>query len=226
VGSPTGGLTDNTLTPLTTMLLLPDGTVLYSHMNTDLYVYQPGGMPVASGKPVISAVHVNFDGSYHLSGTGFNGISAGAAYGDDAQMDSNYPLVRLTDGGGNNLYACTHNWSSTGVMTRDTPVSTEFTLPSYLPPGIYSLVVIANGISSDPVTLDAYVWVDFNYRGGLQSGTYPYPYKTLTQGVAAVSSGGTIAFNANVQPSLSHETITISTPMTLISVGGSTTIGQ
>jgi hypothetical protein len=30
-----------------------------------------------------------------LKGTQLNGMSAGAAYGDDVEMDSNYPIVYL-----------------------------------------------------------------------------------------------------------------------------------
>ena len=54
---------------------------------------------MSAGKPVITSMSTNADGSYHLTGTGFNGISEGASYGDDAQMDSNYPLVRFEDAG-------------------------------------------------------------------------------------------------------------------------------
>src|SRR5205823_5265967 len=79
------------------MLELPDGTVLYAHGSSQVYVYDPGGAPLVSAKPAIISLSTNSDGSYHLTGTLFNGISEGAAYGDDAQMDSNYPLVRLTD---------------------------------------------------------------------------------------------------------------------------------
>src|ERR1017187_8435414 len=92
----------------------------------------------------------NGNGSYHLTGTGLNGISEGAAFGDDNQMDSNYPLVRFTDGSGNVHYGRTYNWNSTGVMRGTNIVRTEFTLPPNLPAGSY-LEVVANGIASDSV---------------------------------------------------------------------------
>ena len=133
------------------MLDLPDGTVLYSHFGRDLYLYQPDGPPLASGKPTISNIVARADGSFTLSGTGLNfGISEGAAYGDDAQMNSNYPLVRLTDSAGNVYYERTYNWNSTSVMTGNRLVTTQFTNSAALPPGDYSLTVIANGFSSDP----------------------------------------------------------------------------
>jgi hypothetical protein len=156
VNGPTGSPTYDAAAPYYTALLdLPDGTVLFSSFNTQLYVYQPAGAPLAAGRPAINSVSRNPDGSYHLTGTGLNGISAGAAYGDDAQMNSNYPLVRLTDASNHVYYARTYNWTSTGIMTGNTPVATEFTLPGNLPPGAYSLVVVANGISSLPVPFTA-----------------------------------------------------------------------
>ena len=149
VNGPTG-VTDDVSPYEGIMLDLPDGTVLYSHDDTDLYVYQPDGSPLAAGKPAISNLTANADGSFTLAGTLLNGISEGAAYGDDAQMNSNYPLVRLTNSVGNVYYERTYDWSSTGVMTGNKLVTTQFTNSAALPPGAYSLVVVANGISSDP----------------------------------------------------------------------------
>jgi hypothetical protein len=229
VNGPTG-VTEGAPAFQTIMLDLPDGTVLYAHVEQNnflyngygdqLYVYAPGGSPLAAGKPAITSITLNPDGSYHLVGTGLNGISEGAAFGDDNQMNSNYPLVRLTDGGGNVYYARTYNWSSTGVQTGTRPVTTEFKVP--VTGGAYSLVVVANGIASDPVSFFGPVWVDFNYTGIFQFGTYDLPYSTLALGVSAVASGGTIY----IKPGLSHETMTISKPMTLTAVGGAATIGR
>ena len=66
-----------------TMLCLPDGTALYSDFNSRIYSYQPDGVPVASGKPVITTVTQNADGTFHIVGTQLNGISEGSCYGDD-----------------------------------------------------------------------------------------------------------------------------------------------
>ena len=211
------------------MLILPDGNVLYSDFSSQLYVYAPSGSPLPAGKPTINSITANIAGiSYHLTGTKLNGISEGASYGDDAQMNSNYPLVRMTNSAsGNVYYARTYNWSSTGVMTGNTPVTTEFDLPAAVwpHPGVYSLVVVANGNSSDPVafTVPAGTWVDFNYHGGGQNGSYATPFGTLAQGVSAVPTGQTILIKAT---GTSSETMTITKPMTIIAVGGSATIGQ
>ncbi|SPE63330.1 putative Kelch repeat-containing protein [Verrucomicrobia bacterium] len=148
------GVNTNTLAPYyTRMLDLPDGTVLYSVSSSQLYVYQPAGSPLAEGGPTIVSITTNFYRSYHLTGTLLNGISEGAAYGDDAQMNTDYPLVRLTnDTSGNVYYARSYNWDSTSVMTGTATNSTDFLVPTNLPAGAYSLVVVANGNSSAPVS--------------------------------------------------------------------------
>jgi hypothetical protein len=232
-GNPTVGSSYPTSGYNLSLLDLPDGTILFSDAAgpTDpygqLYVYKPGTPPLAAGKPAISSITANIAGvSYHLTGTLFNGISEGAAFGDDAQMASNYPLVRFTDGLGNVYYGRTYNWSSTGVMTGSTPVTTEFTVPGNVPAGNYSLAVVANGIASDPVsfTYSGPVWVDFNYSSifGFYFGTYTEPYNTLASGVSAVASGGTIA----LKPGSSSETLTINKAMIITAVGGPATIGH
>jgi uncharacterized repeat protein (TIGR01451 family) len=73
---------------------------------------------------------------------------------EKAKPDGNYPIVELqaTDGSGNVYFARTFNWSSTGVATGSTPVSTNFSVPAIMPFGTYSLTVIANGIASAPVS--------------------------------------------------------------------------
>jgi len=73
------------------------------------------------------------------------------------------------------------------------------------------------------------VFVDFNYTGpasnGLNDGpgSYDYPYKTLAQGVAGVSNGGTIIIKT---AGSSSETMTITKPMTINASDGAATIGH
>ena len=211
----------------TSMLDLPDGTVLYNDEGY-LYIYTPDGSPLAAGKPTIESVSWNADGSLLISGTLFNGISQGASYGDDAQQDSNYPLVRYTDGSSNVSYWRTYNWSSTGVQTGSQIVTTQCTIPTSILNNqqSYSIQVVANGNASDPFAFVGPVWVDFNYTGSTQNGNFATPYKTLAQGTNAVASGGTIALIANVQPSQTSATMTIAKPMKIISVYGPSTIGN
>ena len=226
VHAPGGGFTRNEVTYNDRMLQLPNGNVLFTDGGSQLYVYEPDLSPIAAGQPAIYSVSWNLDGSLHITGTLFNGISAGAAYGDDAQMDSNYPLVRFTSGS-TVYYGRTYNWSSTSLQSGGV-VSTEVALPSAVfdNPGSFTLQVIANGNPSAGVTFHSPVWVDFVNFSATQNGTFTFPYATLPQGVSAVSSGGTIAIDANSQPSDGTVTVpyTISTPMTIISVYGPSTI--
>jgi hypothetical protein len=148
------------------MLDLPDGTVLMSYGSPQLELYRPDGAPLAAGQPVINSITRNPDGSYHLTGLRLNGISQGATFGDDAQMDSNYPLVRMTNlTSGAVSYARTYNWSSTSVMTSNRIVTTEFTLPAGLPAANYSLVAVANGNASAPVAFSTIVPVLLQLTG-------------------------------------------------------------
>ena len=229
---PTGTLNDDIPSYLCTMLDLPDGTVLYCHVEqgnvfysgfgSQLYLYHPDGAPLAAGKPTLTSSKWNPDASLHLTGKLFNGISQGAAFGDDAQMDSNYPLARFINSRGSVWYGRTFNWSSTSVMTGNRPATTEVGRPWYLAPGWYSLTVVANGISSDPIPFYGPVWVDFNSFAVFPDGSFDQPYWTVTDGGTAVDAGGTIA----VMSGLSHEKMTISKPMTIIAVDGPVTIGQ
>lgn len=225
IHAPGGGYTRNQVTFNDRMLVLPDGSVLFTDGGSQLFVYQPDGAPLTAGKPAIISITQNASGSYHLIGTTLNGISAGASYGDDAQMDSNYPLVRLYDGSGHLYYARTHDWSSTGVMTGSKVVTTEFTLPSAIYQGggqSYSLVVVGNGIASDPVTFYSPVWVQYGLSDA-GNGTYARPYNTLARGTNGVQTGGTILFK---YPGSTPEKPRLAKPMIIGAVGGPATIGQ
>ncbi len=176
----------------TTMLLdLPDGTVLFAYLGSNqLWVYQPGGTPLAAGKPAIASITQNGD-SLHLTGTLFNGISEGATYGDDHQMSSDFPLVRFTDTHGNVRYGRTSNWSSTGLMTGNSVVSTDCTMPSGASVGD-TIQVVANGIASDGVSL-------------VVSRTTDAGPGSLRQVAAFLPAGSTVSFD----PSLSGQIITL-----------------
>jgi hypothetical protein len=95
-------------------------------------------------------------GSYNnvISGTQFNGLSQGAAYGDDAQMATNYPLLRITNNAtGHVRYIKTHDHSTMGVATGSMPVSTQADLSTLIETGTSTLQVVANGIASNGVTV-------------------------------------------------------------------------
>jgi hypothetical protein len=142
---------------LDSMLVLPTGQILltsapsmYSAGSVAFYNLAPGDGPDPSWAPTITSFTLNSNGSYTLKGTQLNGRDEGAAYGDDEQMAENYPLVQVTDtAAGVVSYATTSNWSLTGVATGNTSETVNVVMPSL--PGVYSVVVIADGIASQPI---------------------------------------------------------------------------
>ena len=96
--------------------------------------------------------------TYKVTGRQLNGFSQGAAYGDDAQMATNFPLVRITDHTGKLFYAKTHDPSRMGVVTQPSAESvfTNFDVPTGMATGTGTLVVVTNGIASvgSPITVE------------------------------------------------------------------------
>ncbi len=141
------------------LMVLPTGQILYTLADgntTDAEIYTAKGKAKAAWAPTITSAPttVTHGQSYTISGTQFNGLSAGAAYGDDAQMDSSFPLVRITNNAsGHVVYARTHDHSTMGVATGKKKVSTHFDVPSGIETGASKLVVVANGIASKPVAV-------------------------------------------------------------------------
>ncbi len=73
------------------------------------------------------------------------------AFGDEFQVATNYPLVRITNSStGHVTYATTHDFSSMGVATGARIVSTRFDVPKTIEKGNSTLEVVANGIPSQP----------------------------------------------------------------------------
>ena len=142
----------------------PPGQILFTDFSSDVEIYTPttfswdeSWAPNITSCSLVCTIHNSQTNTF--SGTGFNGMSQGAAYGDDYQSATNYPLVYVEEDPifvntpRAKIYYCrTHNHSSMGVATGSLPVSTEFDCPN-VPTGFTgSLYVIANGIPS-PVRL-------------------------------------------------------------------------
>lgn len=93
-------------------------------------------------------------GSYVVKGLNFNGFSQGAAYGDDAQAATNYPLVQITQrASGQVSYARTHD-HSTMALASTALEWTNFDVTYKVPTGLSDLRVVCNGIASPPVTVN------------------------------------------------------------------------
>jgi hypothetical protein len=136
-------------------LVLPTGQILATDYSGIVEIYTPTGSPDPSWAPAITSVSstLALGQSYSLSGTQLNGLSQGAAFGDDVQSATNYPLVRVTNNAtGHVFYARTFNHSTMSVAPN-TASSTNFVLPSNMEVGPSQLVVVANGIPSQPVAV-------------------------------------------------------------------------
>lgn len=144
----------NTLTYNCRLLLLPTGQVLYSNCTSDLEIFTPSGAPHKHWRPHITHVPkaLRRGHSYRLRGRQLNGLSQANGYGDDAQMATNYPLVRLKRAGSNAIHFCrTFDHSTMAVATGKKSNHTYFHVPHTVPVGKYELAVIANGIHSQTV---------------------------------------------------------------------------
>src|SRR4029077_10096110 len=79
-------------------LELPTGQLLFNDFSF-VEVFTPKGVYNKAWAPKVTSVPktLTHGKSYVVKGTQFNGLSQGAAYGDDAQMATNYGLVRITN---------------------------------------------------------------------------------------------------------------------------------
>jgi hypothetical protein len=240
----------------TNMLDLPDGNVLLSfdqaYNSDDYWIYTPGSAAIAAGKPTIDSIIPDVCPNYKLTGKLFNGISEGACYGDDWQMETNYPIVRLTNGT-NVYYAKTTLWNRIGAVQTDSlEDTTVFTPPISLPAGTYSLVVVANGFASNPVLfttpevsitpasdtvcsgtpvnltasgVSTYTWspsTDLNFTTGATVTSTPTATTTYT--VTGINSAGCAATAAIVVTVNPIPLITVPTPAAICSGSGSVTL--
>jgi hypothetical protein len=153
-------LTTPTSTFLNALILLPTGEVLTGgapYAGYPISVYTSTGTYESSWQPVIggiSSTTLDKGNTYRIWGQQFNGLSQACAFGDEDQCATNYPLVRVTNNEtGHVFYLRTHNHSSMGVATGTSPVWTYFDVPYNVEFGPSSLVVVANGIPSAPISV-------------------------------------------------------------------------
>jgi hypothetical protein len=144
----------NDSTYYTRMLALPNGQVLFNDGSNQMELYTAGGTPNPEWAPSIyslSSTTIKPGKTASLSGAQLAGLDQGAAYGDDVQDNTNFPLVRVTNSQtGVVTYARTSNWSSVSVAPGAAS-STNFIVPKGTPAGESTLEVVANGIASQPV---------------------------------------------------------------------------
>jgi hypothetical protein len=140
------------------MLVLPTGQIMLTDFSGDIELYNPTITPKAREFQRSIAPEIFFTlpivargGSYEIFGTRFNGVTQGAAYGDDVQAATNFPLVRITNLKTSHVfYSRTHDHSSMAVASNSL-VSTHFDVPVAQEIGPSLLQVVTNGIASPPV---------------------------------------------------------------------------
>lgn len=137
-------------------LELPTGQILWTNSGefarvNEVATYTAKGGPKSSWLPVVSSVAAKLSvGSRNnmISGTNFNGFSLGASFGDDGQMSTNWPLVRITNNAtGDVCYGRSHDFSTMGVWTTGT-TNAAFDIPKNCETGGSVLQVVVNGLAS------------------------------------------------------------------------------
>jgi len=137
-------------------LLLPTGQVLSvvaDGIHIDAELFTGPGRPDPAWRPNITSVPATLTGgtTVQISGTQFNGLSAGSDYGDDCTNATNYPIVRITNAATRHVvYARTHDQSTMAIATGSTIVSTMVDIPANAETGSSNIEVVANGIASRP----------------------------------------------------------------------------
>jgi len=130
-------------------------------------------------------------------------------------------------GGGSSYAACFHDITSGNNTWSNTITGSSSDNLYYAAPG-YDLCTgwgtpASTSLIDALVGLSGPVFVDFNFFGFIQNGTYELPFNTLAAGINAVSAGGTIFIKT---AGSSSETMTISKPMTITASDGAATIGH
>ncbi len=135
---------------VTRFVVLPTGQVMFDDGTGDIEIYNADQTFNSSWEPTITSISsstLSPGSTYSLTGTQLSGRSDGAAYGDDNQSATNYPLVRITNNATHVVtYARTSGFSY--AIASGAPSETSFTMPSSAPPGASTLQVVANGIPS------------------------------------------------------------------------------
>lgn len=138
------------------LLVLPNGQIMYTDFSTNVSFLTSVGTYESSWQPTITSVPSTLapGTTYTISGTQLNGLSQGAAYGDDFQDATNYPLVQIVNNStGAVVYAKTHSFSTMALATGSAVVSASFDVPATIGTGTSTLYAIANGIPSAGVAV-------------------------------------------------------------------------
>jgi hypothetical protein len=130
-------------------LVLPNGQVLMTDFSNVAQVYTPVAGFNAAWAPIISGAPscVNQDNTYTLSGTQLSGLSQGAAYGDDVQGATNFPLVKIVNSSTSHVFYARTTYFNRSIAPGQAG-STSFQVAAATETGPSTLHVVTNGISS------------------------------------------------------------------------------
>jgi hypothetical protein len=157
------------------MLVIPTGEILWDAGLFDTtnklvnctFIYTPNAgdgtfnnvMRPPPHITTISSTTLTRGNTFTLTGSILRGVSQGATYGDDAQMDTNYPMVRITNNTSNHVcWGRTHDWAILTSTQFDvppavTPAANWPLIENPCDPGPSTLVVITNGLVSNPIAV-------------------------------------------------------------------------
>jgi hypothetical protein len=143
-------------------LLLPTGGVLLPNGLNEIEVQTSAGDPDPVWKPSVAYIEKTLRrGAAHcVQRRQINGPSQAVSHGDDAQMATNYPTIRLgniTPGStsyGLVVYCRTVNHSTLNVSAGTTYSLHSLPVPPNADAGAHEIQVVANGIASDSVPID------------------------------------------------------------------------
>ncbi|MEO8549582.1 MAG: hypothetical protein ABI678_06400, partial [Kofleriaceae bacterium] len=152
------------------LIVLPTGEVLLSDFSTRVELYTPAAgfpeeiRPVIIAAPQLVGQHAEpstapittlYRGrSYTVPVKRMNGVSFGAYYGDDAQVSTNFPLVRVTNTETGHVKYCRTYGHSDRSISPDEIGTTVLDIPATAEPGLSTFEVVANGIPSPAITVN------------------------------------------------------------------------
>jgi hypothetical protein len=131
-------------------LVLPTGQILETDFGPIAEVYTPTGNPDPGWAPTISSLQrtLHRGRTYPIAGTQLNGWSQGAAYGDDVQGATNYPIVVIRNDATRHVFFAKTSGFSSRSIAPGARSTARFTVAADTETGPSSLSVVANGISS------------------------------------------------------------------------------
>ena len=176
-------------------LMLPTGQALFTTgWDDQLYVYTGTGAIDTSSTPSISGITANGGNSYTLTGSALDGAQQGAMYGDDADMNTNYPIVSVNTEIGTTYFATTTDWNLVGVGVTNGATSVNFALPTAIssPPVLTaSFLAPIDGEPLTNVTVATFTDPNGDYADGDYTATIDWGDGTgTTTGIITGPVGG------------------------------------